>query len=74
MKLIGETKPDLLFIDMALKDQMNCTGLACHINENKIPFIFMTEHADAHIIGDITGTRPNAFLMRPFGKKKSVSQ
>lgn len=70
MKMIGDTKPDLLFIDMALKDKMNCTGLACHINENKIPFIFMTEYSDAHIIGDLKGTHPNAFLMRPFREEE----
>jgi len=70
VKLIGDTKPDLLFIDMALKSQMSCTGLACHINENKIPFIFMTEHADAHIIGDLKGNQPNAFLMRPFREEE----
>jgi len=70
VKLIGDTKPDLLFIDMALKGQMNCSGLACHINENKIPFILMTEHADAHIIGNLKGTHPNAFLMRPFREEE----
>jgi CheY-like chemotaxis protein len=70
VKLIGDTKPDLLFIGMTLKEQMNSTGLECRINENKIPFVFLTEDADAHIIGDIKGASPNAFLMRPFREEE----
>lgn len=67
LKLIRDTKPDLVFINVALKGEMNCTGLACHINEHeKIPFIYMTEHADTEVINEVIHTRPSMFLVKPF--------
>lgn len=67
MKLIRDTKPDLVFINVALKGEVNCTGLACHINQHeKIPFIYMAEHAGKEDVDEVIHTRPSMFLLKPF--------
>lgn len=75
LKLIRETTPNLVFIDIVLKGQINGISLARHINRHeKIPFIYITAHTDAQTIEDVIHTCPSAFILKPFvGEEMKVA-
>jgi len=67
LKLIKDTDPNLVFIDIVLKGQMDGIALARRINRDvRIPFIYITGHSDAQIIEEVLHTRPSAFILKPF--------
>jgi DNA-binding NtrC family response regulator len=67
LKMIKDTDPNLAFIDIVLKGQMNGIALARRINrETRIPFIYITGHSDAQIIDEVLHTHPSAFILKPF--------
>lgn len=73
MKLIRDTNPDLVFIDVAMTGEINCTGIAGYINEHeKIPFIYMTEHADTELFNELIHTHPSLLLVKPIAESDIV--
>ncbi len=67
LKAFKNYKPDLIFLDIHMENEMDGVELAFHINEHyQIPFIFVTAHSDNAIIKKATQTNPVAYITKPF--------
>jgi len=67
LKAFKNYKPDLIFLDIHMENEMDGIELANHINEYfQIPFIFVTAHSDNVIIKKATQTKPAAYITKPF--------
>lgn len=60
---------DVVLVDIMLGGSKNGIDLAHEIKDRfKIPFIFLTSHADAATVKKAKETQPNAYLLKPFSK------
>jgi len=63
----GELKPDLILMDIKLKNEMNGTEAASQIRQHlRIPVIFMTGYTDQETLNDAKTTAPYGYLVKPF--------
>lgn len=70
IKLIEESKPDLLLLDInlgGLKDGIDVAIFSRSINN--IPIIFLTANSDLQTIERAKIVKPNAYLVKPFTKE-----
>ncbi len=66
---IKEEKPDIILLDIQLKGEMNGIETAQLIQqEYQIPLIYLTANADDWHFNEAKGTRPYAFISKPFKK------
>jgi DNA-binding NarL/FixJ family response regulator len=64
---LQEQRPDAVLLDVTLEGKMDGIDVAHHINEHyKIPFIFLTSHADKFTVERVKATKPGAYLVKPF--------
>ncbi len=62
---------DLVLIDIVLKGDRDGIDLARIINkEYQIPFIFLTAHADQHIVARAKSVLPYAYILKPFNDRQ----
>lgn len=67
VELLTLGKPDLMVIDINLKEKKDGIDLATLINEKyHIPFIFLTANGDPQTVERAKKVHPNAFLLKPF--------
>lgn len=69
IKIATEQKPDLFLLDITLKDSKSGIDIANTLQELRIPFIFITSHADSNYITAAKETRPYGYLIKPFTKQ-----
>lgn len=63
-------KPDILLIDISLKNDNDGIELAAAIKEkHAIPFIFLTAHTDDTMIEQAKTTEPYGYIVKPFDPK-----
>jgi DNA-binding LytR/AlgR family response regulator len=68
---IAKIKPDLVMIDIMLKGEKNGIDLGESINVYyKIPFIFLTSHADKHLVELAKAVKPYAYMLKPFNDRE----
>lgn len=68
--LLERVKPDIILLDITLGGAKTGIDLAHHINtKHKIPFVFLTSHADAATVKKAKEVRPRAYLVKPFNKE-----
>jgi DNA-binding LytR/AlgR family response regulator len=71
MKMITREKPDMLLLDINLKDKKDGIDLAEKINEQyQLPFIFLTANSDSSTIERAKKVKPHAYLVKPFNKEE----
>jgi DNA-binding LytR/AlgR family response regulator len=62
---------DLIILDIILKGEQDGIGLAGIINERyQIPFIFLTSHADQHLVDRAKRVKPYAYILKPFNDRQ----
>lgn len=66
--LIQKYPPDLIILDLNLKDKRSGLEIAVYLDQHKmnIPFIVLTSHSDAKTIASVKGFHPCAYLVKPF--------
>lgn len=70
IEMLEREKPDLVLIDIILNGLEGGIYIANLINEKyKIPFIFVTSHADHATLEKARSTRPAGYIVKPFGEK-----
>ncbi|MCU0458574.1 MAG: response regulator [Bacteroidales bacterium] len=63
-------KPDLIMLDILLKGKRDGIDLARVIRDHyRIPFIFLTSHADRDTIERASKMTPDGYLLKPFSDK-----
>lgn len=62
---------DLIVLDIILKGEQDGIELARTINVlHGIPFIFLTSHADRHLVERAKSVRPYAYILKPFNDRQ----
>ena len=70
-KLKAHPEIDLALLDISLKGKLDGIDLAKVINTiYKIPFIFLTSHADRALVERAKEVRPYAYLLKPFNDRE----
>lgn len=65
--LLDNTLPDCILLDINLGNGMDGIELATKINDSyKVPFVYLTSHADRGTIDRVKQTRPAGYLLKPF--------
>lgn len=71
LKMVEETRPDLVCMDIALDGEMDGIEAAGIINSKfGVPSIYITAHADEKILERAKKTGPFGYLMKPFQNKE----
>ncbi|MEM1325185.1 MAG: response regulator transcription factor [Bacteroidota bacterium] len=74
MRALKERMPDIVLLDINLKDKINGIELAQHINQYyRLPFVFLTSYADKSTIEAAKSTFPMGYLVKPFDSKDLLS-
>lgn len=62
-------KPDLVLLDIRMKNELDGIDIAKIINEKyMLPFIFISSHSDSEILDKAIDTKPAAYITKPFKK------
>ena len=70
LAILRKGKPDLILIDIYLQGKKTGIDLAHKINADfKVPFIFITSHADQITIQSAKTTKPFGYIVKPFESK-----
>ncbi|SDZ40183.1 MULTISPECIES: LytR/AlgR family response regulator transcription factor [Rhodonellum] len=73
-KLIMESKPDLILMDVMLKGEIDGIQLAKSVSEKlEVPIIFITAHSDQKYLERISGLKYDSFLLKPFTKEVLIT-
>ena len=67
VKLVVDTQPDIILMDIMLKGEMNGIEAATQIRqETNIPVIFLTAYADESTLSKAKVTQPYGYIIKPF--------
>lgn len=67
IKLINEFNPDLVLLDIRMKNEREGIEIGEEINNTfKIPFIYITAHSDKEIVKQAIATKPMGYITKPF--------
>ncbi len=70
----GETKPDLILMDIRLKGEMDGIAAAKRIMElYDIPIIFLTAHSDKATLERAIAVSPSGYLLKPFKERELMT-
>jgi PAS domain S-box-containing protein len=70
----GETKPDLILMDIRLKGQMDGITAAQRIIElYDLPIIFLTAHSDKATLERAVALSPSGYLLKPFKERELMT-
>ncbi len=73
IKLINKVHPDLILLDIMLKDKLNGIEVAEKIIDLDIPVIYLTAYSDKDIIEKAKATGPFGYLIKPFRERELVA-
>ncbi|MEN6442131.1 MAG: response regulator [Methanoregula sp.] len=68
MELLAKGKPDLVLMDINIKgdiDGIETTSMIKRVY--KLPVVFLTSHSDGPTLERAKATRPDGFVLKPFG-------
>ena len=72
--LIKKEKPDLVLIDINLNDQKTGIDLGeILLNENEVPFLYLTSYSDKLTLEKVRETRPYGYLVKPFNAESLIA-
>lgn len=70
IEMLSQSKPDIILLDIMLGGSKTGIDLAHIINaQHKVPFVFLTSHADAATVKRAKEVKPRAYLVKPFNKE-----
>ncbi len=67
IKILNSQKVDLILLDITIKGGLNGIDLAEIVNQQfKIPFIYLTSHADPKTVNEAIKTAPQGYVVKPY--------
>ncbi|NND95241.1 MAG: response regulator transcription factor [Flavobacteriales bacterium] len=67
LEYLKTNKPEAALLDITLSGTKDGIEVAEYINQNnKIPFVYLTSHADRSTIERVKSTHPGGYLVKPF--------
>ncbi|MCK5051594.1 MAG: PAS domain S-box protein [Candidatus Cloacimonetes bacterium] len=73
IKSINNTRPDLILLDIMLKDKLSGIDVAKHIINMNIPVIYLTAYSDKEVIEKAKATGPFGYLIKPFRERELIA-
>ena len=74
IKKAVELKPDLILMDIVLKEEKNGIDASHEIKESMdIPIIFLTAYSDIELINRAKSTGPYAYIVKPFQERQLLA-
>ncbi|MCF7858368.1 MAG: PAS domain S-box protein [Candidatus Cloacimonetes bacterium] len=73
IKSINKNKPDLIILDIMLKDKISGIDVAKQISGMDIPVIYLTAYSDKEIIEKAKETNPFGYLIKPFRERELIA-
>jgi CheY-like chemotaxis protein len=71
IKLAGETRPDLILMDIRIQGEKDGIAAAVAINSlYNIPIVYLTAHSDDKTLERAVKTQPYGFLIKPFRERE----
>lgn len=68
-KVIEQKKPDWVLLDIMLKGDLTGIDLAWELNEQQIPFIYISANTNQSTLEAVKATNPYGFMVKPFREK-----
>ncbi|MGV3601128.1 MAG: sigma 54-interacting transcriptional regulator [Dyadobacter fermentans] len=68
-ELVRTNQPDIALLDIMLAGKKNGIELAKCLNQQHIPFIFLSANSSEDILREAKATRPSGFIVKPFREK-----
>lgn len=65
---IKSNPPDMVLLDINLKNSYDGTNIATHLNSMNIPFIFLTSYSDDKTVAKAMETSPLGYILKPITK------
>jgi DNA-binding NtrC family response regulator len=69
-KMIEQERPDLVILDIFLNGPQTGITLAKELNEENIPFIYLSANSNQQTIEEAKRTRPYGFMIKPFREEE----
>ena len=67
IEILNTQKVDLILLDITIKGGINGIDLAEIVNQKfKIPFIYVTSHADSKTVTEAVKTAPQGYVVKPY--------
>jgi two-component system response regulator LytT len=66
IEMISQEKPDLVITDIQLTGTKTGIDVGHFLQEQQIPFIYLTAHFDDQTVSKAAVTRPGGYLIKPF--------
>ncbi len=73
IKVINKKRPDLILLDIKLKDKLSGIDVAKHVIDMNIPVIYLTAYSDKDIVEKAKVTGPFGYLIKPFRERELVT-
>ncbi|MDP8203757.1 MAG: PAS domain S-box protein [Candidatus Tenebribacter mawsonii] len=70
---INQKHPDLILLDIMLKEDLSGIDVAKHVIGLNIPVIYLTAYSDKEIIERAKATGPFGYLIKPFRERELVA-
>ncbi len=70
--LLQKSRPDIVLVDIHLKGDLNGIDLARRLDQQSIPFIYISANSNASILEQAIATKPYGFLIKPFCEREIV--
>lgn len=72
IEAINKKRPDLILLDIMLKDKLSGIDVAKYIIDMNIPIIYLTAYSDKNIIEEAKVTGPFGYLIKPFRERELI--
>ncbi len=70
IRLVGETRPDVVLMDIGLKGEIDGIEAAGQIQARfAIPVVFLTAYGDTHTMQRAAAAKPAGFLVKPLDEE-----
>ena len=73
IEAINKKHPDLILLDIMLKDKLSGIDVAKHTIDMNIPVIYLTAYSDKNIIEEAKETGPFGYLIKPFRERELIA-
>jgi DNA-binding NtrC family response regulator len=70
--LMQKNRPDIVLVDIHLKGDLNGIDLARRLDQQSIPFVYISANSNASILEQAIATKPYGFLVKPFCEREIV--
>ena len=70
--IIQKGRPDIVLVDILLKGDLNGIDLARRLDQQCIPFIYISANSNTSILHQAIATKPYGFLVKPFSEREIV--